>query len=102
MDRLFGLDEECPHDEDLALLTTVYDNVSQSVLESILRGEKIPYLIKERGSGSSVKIIAGYSMFGTDFFVRKEMLDQAKELLQAMADPDAEFVEDGENGQEDQ
>ena len=42
MDRLFGLDEECPHDEDLALLTTVYDNVSQSVLESILRGEKIP------------------------------------------------------------
>ena len=53
MDFLFGLDRVSPHDDTLALLTTVYDSTQLAVLESILRDAEIPYMIKERGSGSS-------------------------------------------------
>ena len=81
MDFLFGLDRPSPHDDSLALLTTVYDSAQLAVLESILRDAEIPYLIKERGSGSSVKIITGFSMFGTDLFVRREQLALATELI---------------------
>ena len=82
-DPLFGLDRESPHDDSTELLTTVHDNVELSVLRSILDGEEIPYMIRERGSGSSVKIIAGYSMYGTDVFVPKAAAEHAREVLDA-------------------
>lgn len=82
-DPIFGLDEASCHDEYSELLTTVHDNVELSILQSILDGEKIPYRVSERGSGSSVKIIMGYSMFGTDIYVPKAVLEQAKEILDA-------------------
>ena len=82
-DFLFGLDGPAKCDENLELLTTVYDNVELSVLRSILDGENIPYMIRERGSGSSVRIITGFSMFGTDIYVPKNIVDQAKEILEA-------------------
>ena len=82
-DFLFGLDGSAKHDENLELLTTVYDNMELSVLRSVLEGENIPYLIRERGSGSSVRIITGFSMFGTDIFVPKTIVEQAKEILEA-------------------
>ena len=63
-----------------------------SVLRSILEGENIPYMIRERGSGSSVRIIAGFTMFGTDVFVPKAIIGQAKEVLEAYRN--AELVEE--------
>ena len=87
----FGLDKPSPHSEDLELLTTVYDNVALAVIESLLRGEGIPYMIKERGVGSAVKIISGLSSFGTDIFVKKELYETAKELLEAT--PEGEETE---------
>ena len=91
-DIFFGLDAVSAHDDCVDLLTTVHDNVELSVLKSILEGENIPYLVKERGSGSSVRLIAGYTMFGTDVFVPKEVLEQAREVLNAYRN--AEPVED--------
>ncbi len=90
---LFGLDKAAKHPEGLLLLTTVYDNVELAIIRSILEGAEIPYLIKERGAGSSVKIIMGYSMCGTDIFVRKEDLDTAAELI--APDEDGEDIPDG-------
>lgn len=95
-DSLFGLDRVSPHDDDVELLTTVHDNAELSVLRSILEGEEIPYMIKERGSGSSVKIIAGYSMYGTDVFVPKEVLAQATEILEAYRNAEP-IEEDGDD-----
>ena len=95
MDFLFGLDRVSPHDDSLALLTTVYDSTQLAVLESILRDAEIPYLIKERGCGSSVKIITGFSMYGTDLFVRREQLELATELITP-----PEGIEDEENDDE--
>ena len=81
MDRFFGLDRVSPHDDSLALLVTVYDNTLLPVYESILRDAEIPYLIKERGSGSAVKVIMGFSMFGSDVFVLREHLETAQALI---------------------
>lgn len=83
MDSLFGLDSPAAPEEGIAYLTTVHDNVELSIIRSILDGEEIPYRVRERGSGGMVKVIAGYSMFGSDIYVPEEVLEQAQELLDA-------------------
>ena len=89
MDALFGLDRVSSHDEGLELLTTVYDRAQLMIVESILKDAEIPYLAKERGSGTMVKVIAGYSMFGTDIFVPRDLFETAVALI---TPPDAEEV----------
>ena len=81
MSDLFGLDRVSPHDGDLELLTTVYDNTLLPVVESILRDAEIPYLIKERGTGGVMKVFMGFSMMGSDIFVKREHLDTATALI---------------------
>ncbi len=81
MDALFGLDRAAKAEEGLALVTTVYDRAQLMIVESILRDAEIPFLAKERGSGTAVKVITGYSMFGTDIFVPESLLEVAEELL---------------------
>ena len=89
MDRLFGLDSVSSHDEGLELLMTVFDPAELAVVTSILDGAEIPYLAKDRGAGGTMKIIAGYSVFGTDIFVRADQLEDAVALF-----AEAEFVYD--------
>ncbi len=81
MDQFFGLDHTHPQNKELDLLTTVYDPSALIVVQSILDDAEIPYLAKERGSGNSMKIIAGFSVFGTDLYVRREQLELAQALL---------------------
>ena len=83
MDRLFGLDSVSSHDEGLELLMTVYDPAELMVAQSVLKDAEIPFLCKDRGSGGMMKIIAGYSVMGTDIFVPEEVLEHATELLDA-------------------
>ena len=94
MKDIFGLDKPAACDEFTAHLTTVHDNAELCVVRSILEGEGIPYRVRERGSGGMVKVIAGYSMYGTDIFVPKEMLPAAEELLEAFRN--GVVVEDGD------
>ncbi len=94
MDFLFGLDRVSPHDDSLTLLTTVYDSSLLMILESILKDAEIPYLKKERGSGTSMKVITGFSVFGTDLFVLKEHLETAQALIAPQE------IEDEEEGEE--
>ena len=94
MDFLFGLDKSNPPLKDLELLTTVNDRIYQAMIESVLSDNEIPYLSKERGSGAAVKVITGFSMFGTDIFVLKKDIERAKELLEllnAIPEDDAEY-----------
>ena len=76
---LFGFGKSYKPDENVALLTTVYDFGTRAVVESLLREAEIPYMIKERGG--SVPVITGSSVFGTDFFVKETDLDTAAELI---------------------
>jgi hypothetical protein len=81
MDFLFGLDRESARDEDMALLATLYDDVLLSLYEELLRSENIPYLKKDRGAGSAVRILMGNNLYGTDLFVQKERLEEATLLI---------------------
>ena len=89
---LFGLGKAKKSDDNMELLVTTHDNIELSILKSILEGEEIPYMVHDRGTGSAMRIIAGYSMFGTDIYVSKEVAEQARELLEAYRN--GEVVED--------
>ncbi len=93
MDRFFGLDHTHPQNEDLVLLTTVYDRSALPIIQSILDDAEIPYLAKERGTGNSMKIIAGFSVFGTDLYVRPEQLELAAALITPPDEVDGENEE---------
>ena len=86
----FGFDKQVdPHDENMALAETVRDNIRLAIVRSILDGEKIPYVIKTRGS-NAVGIITGSPVFGADVFVHKDSLEDA---LAALSIPD-EIIEE--------
>ena len=89
---LFGLNKAKKSDDSMELLVTTHDNIELSILKSILEGEGIPYMVHDRGTGSAMRIIAGYSMFGTDIYVPKNVVESAKALLEAYRN--AETVED--------
>ena len=95
MDPIFGLDN-AHREEGMELLTTTHDDVELAILSSILEDEKIPFLTHDRGGGSSVRIITGYSMYGTDILVPSQVLERAKEILQAYREGEPVEDEDGE------
>lgn len=101
MDFLFGLDKSNPPLKDLELLVTVNDRIYQSIIESVLTDNEIPFLSKERGSGSAVKVITGFSLFGTDIFVLRTDSERARNLLDelnaaAQEVSNEEYLSDGE------
>ena len=79
--KLFNFDRPVdPHDENLALVETAYDNIRLAIVRSILDGENIPYVVKMRGS-NSVSVITGSPTFGADVFVHKDALEDAAAAL---------------------
>ena len=96
MDSFFGLDRVSPHDKDLELLTTVYDNTLLPIIESILRDAEIPYLLKERGCGGVMKVVMGFSMQGTDVFVKREDLETATVLITPPDEDELEIEEESD------
>lgn len=98
MDNLFfGLDRPAS-DEDLVLLRSFHDDVSVAMAEEVLRDEEILYVKKDRGSGSAVRLITGYSMYGTDLLVAPEDLEKATALMEALFD--VEGVVESEEGEQ--
>lgn len=82
LDKLFGLDKpEKTTEETGVLLTTAHGNEELAAIEALLRSAEIPYRLTDRGAGGVVRVISGYTMYGTDVFVREEDLETAQELL---------------------
>ena len=98
MDSLFGLDGASVKDRDLELLTTANDNIYLSITESLLKDNDIPYLVKDRGCGTVVKVVMGFSIFGADVYVLKKDIERASELLEQFTatNDDEEDIEDDE------
>ena len=86
--------------KDLELLVTVNDRIYQSIVESVLTDNEIPFISKERGSGAAVKVITGFSLFGTDIFVLKTDLERAAELLEQLSAGIDECDADAESSNE--
>ncbi|MBR7111792.1 MAG: DUF2007 domain-containing protein [Clostridia bacterium] len=87
MDRFFGLDKPALNERGLSLLCTLYDDVSLCMTEEVLREADIPYLKKDRGGGSAIRLIMGSNPHGTDIYVPEDLLDTAKALFEV---PEAE------------
>lgn len=83
MDRLFGLDSPALKDEGVALLATLYDDVSIAIYEDILRDAAIPFLRKDRGAGGAMRIIMGGSLSAADIYVPADRLGEALALFAA-------------------
>ena len=94
MDKLFfGLDRPA-NVEELALLRTFHDDISVAMAEDVLRDEGIPFVKKDRGSGSVVRIVTGFSTYGTDLLVVPADLERATELMAALFDVDSVVTEE--------
>ena len=99
MSDLFGLEK--PHkisdDDEVVHLITVYDVAVLGIVRGMLEDENIPYLVRERGSGSAMRILTGFSMFGTDVYVPAGALEVAKDLVAGLEDAEVTFVDDEGN-----
>ncbi len=80
MDRFFGLDS-ASEQKGLALVATIYNPAELAVIQTVLNDAEIPFLAKDRGAGGMMKVVMGYSVYGTDIFVREEDAEVAMELL---------------------
>ncbi len=93
MDSFFGLDSASKQ-EGLALVATIYNPAELAVIGSVLNSANIPFLAKDRGAGGMMKVVMGYSLYGTDIFVREEDAEMALELLAPVEDAEGEQNDD--------
>ena len=80
-----GVNEDIPtfmrEGVKFAKLITAADNGEEGVIESILRGAGIPYVVKENTSESWMRVFMGFCTSGVDFYVPEDLLDDATDLI---------------------
>ncbi len=96
---LFGLEK--PHKiadgDEVSHLITLYDVAVLGIVRGLLEGEDIPYLVRERGTGSAMRIMTGFSLFGTDVYVPTHALELAKGLVAGLENEPVVYVDDEGN-----
>ncbi len=96
---LFGLEK--PHKisdgDEVSHLITVYDVAVLGIVRGMLEDEQIPYLVRERGTGSAMRIMTGFSLYGTDVYVPTDALEVAKGLIAGLEDEPVTYVDDDGN-----
>ena len=82
-DNLFGMekDHKIAYGDEVAHLTTVYDIAILGMIRGLLEDANIPYLVHERATGSAMRIMTGFSLYGTDIFVPKTAEEAARDLI---------------------
>lgn len=66
---------------EMVLLRTTNNNYELDLIKNLLEDADIPYLMKERGIGSYMRMISGDSMYGTDIFIEEKLLEKAEAIL---------------------
>ena len=87
--------------DEFVKLITAMDNSEAAVIESILRSAGIPYVIRESGSEGYVRVIMGFNVYGSDFYVPASLLDDAAALLVPEEAEEVESEEGPEDGGDD-
>ena len=77
----FEKDHRIAYGEDVVLLTTVYDVAMLGMVRGLLEDAEIPYLVHERATGSAMRIMTGFSMYGTDIFIPQAAEETARDLI---------------------
>ena len=88
---------EANESKDVAHLAYVRDRASEALLCDILADNGIPYMRKERSCGLGASVIAGFSVFGSDIYVARDLLERARELYAAYMSCDCPVEENTEN-----
>ncbi len=80
---MFGLEKnhKIAYGDEVAHLTTVYDIAILGMVRGLLEDANIPYLVHERATGSAMRIMTGFSLYGTDIFVPKAAEEAARDLI---------------------
>ena len=83
--KLFGADKPAPpQSENVKLLCSIESAEELAVMRSLLDSANIPYLMRDRGAGEIIRIIAGSnSVFTCDIYVADEQYEEAKALIEA-------------------
>lgn len=73
-------------DEEVAYLQTEASALDAELICGLLRDAGIPCMAKDRPFGGAVKVVAGLSSFGTDIYVHRPRLEEARNLVNAYFD----------------
>ena len=84
-------------DEKIAYLTTANDSFEAALICEFLRVAGIPCMGKDRIVSATAKVYTGIANMGTDIFVARPKLEEAKELIAAYMNCDFVEAEDTEN-----
>ena len=74
---------ESIEDDKIAYLTTANDSFEASLICEFLRDSGIPCMAKDRFAGATAKVFTGLSSMGTDVFVARPRLEDAREIVNA-------------------
>lgn len=66
---------------ELVLLHSTNNEVELQVLKSLLDDNNIPYVIKDQGPGSYMRILTGGSVYGTEIYIEKSQLEEALRII---------------------
>ncbi|TJX67923.1 DUF2007 domain-containing protein [Soehngenia saccharolytica] len=73
---------------NLKLLIKTSDRIMLSLIESILKENGIPYILKDKGTGGYLKIITGASIYDTEVLVSDKDFEKARELVDLVTKSD--------------
>ena len=76
--------------EDAVLLTTVNDNFEASLIETRLKQNDIPVMLKYRESGAYLSFYMGKTSFGVDIYVPAQLLEEARAQIECPPDEESE------------
>ena len=71
----------CEDETGLVKLVTVHNSYELGIAESILKDNRIPYIVQEEGGGGLLKLATGALLTDADIMVEKSDLQKAKDLV---------------------
>ena len=103
---MFGFenDHKIAYGEEVVRLTTVYDIAMLGMVRGLLEDAQVPYLVHERATGSAMRIMTGFSVYGTDIFVPKAAEETARDLIAGLdidggSDQEVQILDSEDEGQ---
>jgi hypothetical protein len=75
---------------DLVVLRTIENEFEMNMITAILEDNGIPFIVKNKGSGSYMRLITGSSPFRTDILVSSESYEKSMELIAPIIGDDSE------------
>ncbi len=69
------------NDIEMVLLKSINNSMELNFIKNLLDENKIPYMLKDHGSGGYMRIASGFSIYGTDILVEKSMYEKAKAII---------------------